>query len=162
VTAEAASRYPQAVRRSPRWWPLSGRAVCYVVVFLMTLALVVAPLVMLLLTSLNLGPIAEPGLGPPWLNYATAWTSSTTYATLANTFVFALGATSVAVVLGVFFAFMVERTDMPFRTFAYVAITSTLAMPGMLYGSRGCFYSALGSACSTSPSCGCSARSTDS
>ncbi len=48
--------------------------------------------------------------------------------------VFALGATSVAVVLGVFFAFMVERTDMPFRTFAYVAITSTLAMPGMLYG----------------------------
>jgi iron(III) transport system permease protein len=89
---------------------------------------------MLLLTSLNLGPIAEPGLEPPWRNYATAWTSSTTYTTLANTFVFALGATSVAVVLGVFFAFMIERTDMPLRTFAYVAITSTLAMPGMLYG----------------------------
>jgi len=115
-------------------WPSSGRTVCYIAVFALTAGLVLAPLVVLLLTSLNAGPIAEPGLGVSLGNYTDAWSSSTTYATLANTLVFAFGSTCVAVLIGVFFAFMVERTDMPWKTFAYVAITSTLAMPGMLYG----------------------------
>jgi iron(III) transport system permease protein len=111
-----------------------GRTVCYVAVVTITTGLVLAPLVMLLVTSVNLGPIVQPDLGASILNYAAAWTSPTTYATLANTLIFGLGSTCVAVLLGVYFAFMVERTDMPGKTFAYVAVTSTLAMPGMLYG----------------------------
>jgi iron(III) transport system permease protein len=99
-----------------------------------TAGLVLAPLVMLVLTSVNVGPIREPDHGVSLLNFAAAWISSTTGVTLANTLIFALGSTAVAVMLGVFFAFVVERTDMPCKTFAYVAITATLAMPGVLYG----------------------------
>jgi iron(III) transport system permease protein len=112
---------------------VSGQTLCYLAVFAVTIGLVLAPMVMLLLTTLNLGPIAQPDLGISLLNYVTAWSSPTTYTTLANTVVFALGATAVAVLFGASFAFLVERTDMPLKTLAYVAITSTLAMPGMLY-----------------------------
>jgi len=38
------------------------------------------------------------------------------------------------VVIGVFFAFMVERTDMPMKNFAYAVVPLTIAMPGLLYG----------------------------
>ena len=36
--------------------------------------------------------------------------------------------------VGVFFAFMVERTDMPFKSFAFAVVPLTIAMPGLLYG----------------------------
>jgi iron(III) transport system permease protein len=35
--------------------------------------------------------------------------------------------------IGVFFAFMVERTDMPMKSFAYAIVPLTIAMPGLLY-----------------------------
>jgi iron(III) transport system permease protein len=37
-------------------------------------------------------------------------------------------------IIGVFFAFMVERTDMPMKNFAYAVVPLTIAMPGLLYG----------------------------
>ena len=37
-------------------------------------------------------------------------------------------------IIGVFFAFMVERTDLPLKNFAYAVVPLTIAMPGLLYG----------------------------
>jgi iron(III) transport system permease protein len=133
VSPVAATSLPTALRDRDERWPISGRTLCYLSVFTLTITLVLAPLVMLFLTALNLGPIAEPDRGLSLQNYLAAWSSPTTYTTLANTVLFALGATAVAVVVGASLAFLVERTDMPLKTVAYVAITSTLAMPGMLY-----------------------------
>ncbi|MCA1645984.1 MAG: iron ABC transporter permease [Chloroflexi bacterium] len=39
-----------------------------------------------------------------------------------------------AMTIGVFFAFMVERTDLPLKNFAYAVVPLTIAMPGLLYG----------------------------
>src|SRR5919204_199047 len=41
---------------------------------------------------------------------------------------------ALSMIIGVFFAFMVERTDMPMKTFAYAVVPLTIAMPGLLYG----------------------------
>ena len=38
--------------------------------------------------------------------------------------------------IGVFFAFMVERTDMPMKSFAYAVVPLTIAIPGLLYWHR--------------------------
>src|SRR5919204_5685432 len=40
---------------------------------------------------------------------------------------------ALSMVIGVFFAFMVERTDMPMKSFAYAIVPLTIAMPGLLY-----------------------------
>jgi hypothetical protein len=62
---------PGAVEAA-RWRP-SRRAVCYVTVFAVTAGLVLAPLVMLVLTSVNVGPIREPDHGITLLNFAASW-----------------------------------------------------------------------------------------
>src|SRR2546426_649244 len=97
---------------------LNGQAIAYVLVFAAVGCLVLFPVVMLLMTSVNLGPIVRVESGASLANFLTAWSSSTTYSTIGNTLVFALGATALAVALGVFFAFLVERTDMPMKGFA--------------------------------------------
>jgi iron(III) transport system permease protein len=111
-----------------------GQMVAYLLAFAAVGILVVCPVLMLLATSVNLGPIAKEGAVASLANFATAWSSPTTYATISNTLIFGLGATALAVFFGTLFAFLVERTDMPMKNFAYVAVTLTIAMPAMLYG----------------------------
>ena len=87
---------------------------------------------MVVLTALNLGPTARtPDLSLDF--FRQAWTSPTTWSVMANTAIFALGSTTLAMIIGVFFAFMVERTDMPMKNFAYAVVPLTIAMPGLLY-----------------------------
>ena len=96
--------------------------------------LVIVPLAMVVLTALNLGPTARdpahhPRLFPPGVDQphhlGASW---------AIPLIFALGSTCLAMVIGVFFAFMVERTDMPMKSFAYAVVPLTIAIPGLLYG----------------------------
>ncbi|HEX3244544.1 MAG TPA: iron ABC transporter permease, partial [Chloroflexota bacterium] len=58
----------------------------------------------------------------------------TTHAVIMNTLIFATVSTMMSMIVGVFFAFMVERTDMPLKNFAYAVVPMTIAMPGLLYG----------------------------
>jgi iron(III) transport system permease protein len=125
-------------RRTVRtWrWPairLSPQLAVYVVLLVLIANLVLAPLAMVVTTALNLGPTAHT----PYLSldfFGQAWTSPTTWSVLGNTAIFALGSTLLAMTIGVFFAFMVERTDMPMKSFAYAVVPLTIAMPGLLYG----------------------------
>jgi iron(III) transport system permease protein len=113
-----------------RWTP---QTIVYVALLLLVANLVIAPLAMVVLTALNLGPTArDPSLTLDY--FWQAWTSPSTWAVMGNTAIFALGSTCLALVIGVFFAFMVERTDMPMKSFAYAVVPLTIAMPGLLYG----------------------------
>ena len=111
---------------------ISTRGVVYVLLALLIANLVLAPLVMVVLSAINVGPTAHAA-GASLEFFVQAWTSPTTWAVMSNTAIFAIGSTSLAVSIGVFFAFMVERTDMPLKSFAYAIVPLTIAMPGLLY-----------------------------
>jgi iron(III) transport system permease protein len=118
-------------------WPkpaaLSLQGLVFGLLLLLVANLVLAPLALVVLSSLNLGPTAREA-GLTFAYFVQAWTSPSTWGVLGNTIVFALGSTTLAMTIGVFFAFMVERTDMPMKGFAYTVVPLTIAMPGLLYG----------------------------
>lgn len=95
--------------------------------------LVVVPLAMLLVTSFKTVDIGESG---PFtvINYINVFLDSETYALLYNTSLFALVSLGIGIPLGVFFAWLVERTNAPFRDLAFALIPLTVAIPSMLYG----------------------------
>ena len=105
-------------------WPalrLSPQAIVFILLFVLIANMVLAPLTMVVATALNLGPTAHtPGLSFDF--FGQAWTSSTTWSVLGNTAIFAIGSTLLAMIIGVFFAFTVERTDMPMKNFAYAVV----------------------------------------
>lgn len=116
---------------TPSW--LTPQAIVFGVLIVIIANLVLVPLALVVLTALNLGPTARPAT----LTFEfiqRAWTSPTTWAVIGNTITFALGSTVLSMLIGVFFAFMVERTDMPMKNFAYAVVPLTIAMPGLLYG----------------------------
>ena len=117
-------------------WPVirpSAQGVIYVVLFVLVANMVLMPLALVVTTAFNLGPTARPAEFS-FDYFRQAWTSATTWTVLANTAIFALGSTVLAMTIGVFFAFMVERTDMPLKNFAFAVVPLTIAMPGLLYG----------------------------
>src|SRR5438046_1580300 len=120
----------------PSAWPvirLSPQLVVYVALLLLVANLVLAPLAMVITSALNVGPTAHSPSVATLDYFVQAWSSPTTWGVLGNTAIFALGSTMLAMVIGVFFAFMVERTDMPMKSFAYAVVPLTIAMPGLLY-----------------------------
>src|SRR3989304_1499587 len=94
--------------------------------------LVAFPLGMLILTSFKTVAPGEPG---PFTiaNYINAYLDPETYKLLYNTALFAVVALSIGITLGVFFAWLIERTNSPFRNLAFALIPLTVAMPSMLY-----------------------------
>lgn len=114
---------------------LNAQTIAYVLLVLLVANLVLVPLGMVIATSMNIGPITTPGeVGFTLSNYVRAWTSPSTHAVIMNTLIFAVLSTILSMTIGVFFAFMVERTDMPMKNFAYAVVPLTIAMPGLLYG----------------------------
>src|ERR1700682_3043338 len=109
-------------RRTARaWsWPAlhsSPQLVVYVLLLAIIANMVLAPLAMVLATALNLGATAHtPVFSLDF--FKQAWTSPTTWGVLGNTAIFAICSTLLAMIIGVFFAFTVERTDMPMKNFA--------------------------------------------
>ncbi|HEY3058519.1 MAG TPA: ABC transporter permease subunit, partial [Chloroflexota bacterium] len=125
-------------RALPRLWPLPLRArltpqaIVFIILFVVIANLILVPLALVIATALGIGPTARPAeLSAQFL--VRAWSSPTTWAVIGNTIIFAFFSTMLSMVLGVFFAFMVERTDMPMKNFAYAVVPLTIAMPGLLY-----------------------------
>jgi iron(III) transport system permease protein len=102
------------------------------VVVIVVLWLLVVPVVMLIASSLRTGPPSLPG---PWTlrNFAVAFSSEFFFRSLVNTFIVSTGATAAAVGLAIVFAWLIERTDMPFRGAAWVAVLLPLVIPGVLF-----------------------------
>lgn len=94
--------------------------------------LVIFPLGMLIYSSFR---TVGPGEAGPFtvINYINAYFDGETYRLLYNTALFAVTSLAIGLTLGVFFAWLVERTNAPLRNLAFALIPLTVAIPSMLY-----------------------------
>jgi iron(III) transport system permease protein len=99
---------------------------------LILVGLIVLSLVFLFLFSIRRGTPWEPG--PYTLqNYITVYSTPATYTVFFNTIIVAATSTAVSLVVAILFAFLTERTDMPFRNLAWGLMLVPLAVPGLLF-----------------------------
>src|SRR5260221_1090439 len=112
---------------------VSPQTVVYVGLFVLLANVVLLPLALVILTALNVGPMNTTADGRSLRYFGDQWNSANMPEILGNTLIFAFGSTAIAVSLGVFFAFLSERTDMPYRSVFRIVIPLTVALPGVLY-----------------------------
>ena len=93
--------------------------------------IVVIPLVYLIIFSFRSGTAAAPG---DWTlsNYIFVYTSHLTHEALGNTLIYTTMVATISMAIAGGLAWLVERTDMPYRGAAWVMILLPIAMPGML------------------------------
>lgn len=89
------------------------------------------PILSVINFSFRDGSPADPG-GFTLENFRRAYGNPQTLPALRNTFVYAIAVSVFSVVVATLLAFLLERTDMPFRNAAWVAMILPIAMPGML------------------------------
>ena len=99
---------------------------------LLILWLVLVPLATLIIFSFRLGNPWDPG-GFTLDHYASAYSTPQTYSMFFNTALLAVFSTAISVGLATVFAFLTERTDMPFRNVAWGLILVPMAIPGLLF-----------------------------
>ena len=122
-----------AIEPLPRGrWRFRGQYIIPVAGIALVLALVLVPLGMMILFSFRDGTPWNPG-GLTLRNYIAAYSDAQTYTIFLNTAVIAVLSTVISVVVAVFFAFLTERTDMPFRNLAWGLMLVPMAMPGLLF-----------------------------
>ena len=97
-----------------------------------TMAIVLVPLLTLILFSFREGSPWAPG-ALTLDNYIRAYSNTQTYTIFLNTAVLATFSTAISVAIAIFFAFLTERTDMPFRNVAWGLLLVPMAMPGLLF-----------------------------
>ncbi len=95
---------------------------------LLLLYLTVVPLAMLLVGSFRV----EDQAGLSVANYIEAYSQPRTYRLLLNSFVYGVGSALVAFALGTSLAWIVERTNTPFRQLFYALSLVPLIVPGVL------------------------------
>jgi len=95
--------------------------------------LVLVPLGMLVWSSLRTGRPGFPGGAFSFIHYETAYADWSTYLTLIRSFFFAGVVTILSLGIGGLFAWIIERTNMPYREWAYSMMVSPLAIPRMLF-----------------------------
>ncbi len=111
---------------------LRGQYIIPIIGVGLVLALVLVPLATMILFSFRSGTPWNPG--PFTLNnYVAAYSDRQTYEIFLNTAFIAFGSTIISAVIAIFFAFLTERTDMPFRNLAWGLMLVPMAMPGLLF-----------------------------
>jgi iron(III) transport system permease protein len=96
--------------------------------------LVLPPLCLLIFSSFKSGKGKLPTetAAFSFSNYIDVYLSASTYSLIGNTFVFAAGSLIVGFAIATIFAWLLERTDIPFRNLIYSTVLIPLAIPGML------------------------------
>lgn len=120
---------------APRWtarWPQWPTHTLPLLGVLFTIWLIVVPLFSLLVFSFRLGTPWQPGAFT-FQHYLTAYSDPQVYIMFLNTAVLAAASTTLALAIAVFFAFLTERTDMPFRNVAWGLMLVPMAVPGILF-----------------------------
>ena len=102
------------------------------IIVIFTLALILVPLATLVFFSFRSGTPWEPG-SLTLENYIHAYSDPQTYTIFFNTAVMAVFSTVISIVVAVFFAYLTERTDLPFRNLAWGLMLIPMAMPGLLF-----------------------------
>jgi iron(III) transport system permease protein len=115
-------------RRARRALHAHGFTLAVLVVLLFVVGI---PLLFMLNLSLREGTPATPG-ELTLDNYRRAYGNPRTGSALLNTLIYALGVSVISLALATLFAWLIERTDMPWRNFAWVVMLLPIAVPGML------------------------------
>jgi iron(III) transport system permease protein len=123
------------VRRARRRRQLNARHVINAATIAALLYLVVGPILMLLLSSFEDttgGVIIRPPF--PWSagNYDAVFLSARTYKLLGVTLLFSAACLVLAFTVSLFFAWLIERTDLPFRNVFYVFLVAPAGMPALI------------------------------
>ena len=93
--------------------------------------ILVVPLLMVVMVSFRAGTPLD--MGPfTFANYALTYSYSLTYTTLLNSLIYAGVSVVLVMCVAVLFAWLVERTDMPFRRVAWMLILLPIGMPSFL------------------------------
>ena len=95
------------------------------------LGLVVVPIGFLVMMSFRSGSPTAPG-GFTFANYERVYADPLTYQTLGNTVVYALVTSVISLTIAALFAYLLERTDLPFRNLIWVVMLLPIAMPALL------------------------------
>jgi iron(III) transport system permease protein len=116
----------------PRWRLPSGTTLFFIFVVAVLLWLILFPLGQLIVSSFRSGHPIAPG---PFTfnNYRVAYTSPLTYKMILNTLWFAGAGTAITVTIAVLFAWLLERTNLPFRNLCWSLLLVPMAMPGLLF-----------------------------
>jgi iron(III) transport system permease protein len=112
-----------------RW---NGQSVLLAAVVALVLYLVVVPLLFLLWSSFRSAPVGFPS-ELTLKNYANAYGDPRTYSVFGTTVVFAVSAALIALFFGVIFAWLLERTNVPFKETLYALMPVPVAVPGVLF-----------------------------
>jgi iron(III) transport system permease protein len=97
-----------------------------------TTYLVIVPLAFLVWSSFRSTPLGLSGAFT-FANYLKVYGDPATYFLLKNTLVFSAGSAAIALTLGIAYAWLLERANVPLRNIAYFLIPVPLAIPGVLF-----------------------------
>ena len=114
--------------------PMSDSRVAYLPLLALLVAMTALPLALLILTSLIPGGASplDPDSTFGFKNYQEVFLDPWTYRLLGNTFLFAGGSLLLGMTIAVAMGWLVERTDMPLKNFAFIAIVLPMAMPSFI------------------------------
>ena len=121
----------------PRRWLDSARImvrdnIVALMIGALLLYLVGAPLIFLVRMSFGSGTSPTDFGSFTTSNYARAFSSTEFSSVMWNTAVYAVGVSVISLGLAVMMAWLIERTDLPMRGFAWILILLPIAMPGFL------------------------------
>ena len=117
-------------------WPFTNiqireSHVLIAIVMVLLVYLVFTPLILLIISGFKeTGFIFDEGYTVR--HYVEIYTDVRTYRLIANTLVFAFGSTFISLSLAVIFAWLTERTNIPFKTVVRISLIIPLAVPGVL------------------------------
>ena len=112
--------------------PLKGKEMPLWPVCLVIGYLVLVPLIILVWSSLRTVPPGETGV-LTLANYVRAYRDTDTREIFLNTILFAGGSSLFAVTCGFILAWLVERTDLPFKNLFYSLAMVPTAIPSMIF-----------------------------
>ena len=136
VQAPPAEPEPQAEER-PRRFRFTGRGLYIAGTAGLLLYLVGGPLSVLLFSSIKRteGVLPFEGDAPYSLeNYQDVFLSANTWNTVLNTAVYSAGALILSFTIAITLAWLVERTDIPFRNTIYTLVIAALGIPAVIAG----------------------------
>ena len=94
--------------------------------------LALVPFITLIVSSFQ-SSFLGPGASWTLANFATVFSDPIFYRLFANSLVYAVSTTVVAIVIGVGLGWLYARTDVPWKSFGFVAIMIPFIIPGVLY-----------------------------
>ncbi|MGV6872968.1 ABC transporter permease [Pseudochelatococcus sp. B33] len=115
----------ERLRTLRRNWP-------FILAVAILLLLVLVPLALLVVSSLKTG---TPGNLGAWTldNYARVFQTEETYRALKNTLFVAAVSTVISLFFAIVFAWLIERTDMPFRNLSWSIMLLPIAVPSIMF-----------------------------